>query len=555
MTSATHLARVDPAYQCLKRFGWLIGGLLYGLSFPSHPFAWLGFLAPVALVPTLLSVIEEESFGRFFAKTIASLFIGCSVAIWWVYPTHYLASVSGGIALAICLSLPVLLLFKIRKFAGITFALLLFPFIWSAWEWLFAFLPFCIPLLFYGHTQSVHPWLIQYASVTGVWGVSFWLVACNALAVAAAYGILIHPGTIKPGHLRILLLLLALPPVYSVIVYQRNDAFSTGPGINILLVQPNRISQGPTLSNVGDLGMLVALTSKGISAKPDLIVWPEAAAQHPQFQLADMRDFVSNEVRDWDVPLLTGTLAVEYTADGPSSNSKKNPAYFNAAMMITPELASSIGQHRQSEPKMYLKRKLFPFVEFTPYADTLPFLTWLQLPLTAYRHTFTLGNRPETFMFKSRAGARISMGTLICFEEFYPNLAAELAQNGAQFIAIIGDEWQFGPEVSHYFNAMVSGVRAIETGLPMVRNANNGYLAVTDSQGVTTRIPAQGANATVANIPAILSGHPASAATFYVQHQNWFPVSCLLVCAILSSATALRKRRNAVPMSAASITP
>jgi len=388
--------------------------------------------------------------------------------------------------------------------------------------------------------------------------VSFWLVACNALLVAAVRGRCAKPTKFSYGNWKIAALLL-LPPAYSLYAYSvqtgqpgQPPGQAAGQGINILLVQPNGHGNAPEAAGAkgNDLDKLVGLTSQGVSSKPDLIVWPEAAVQFPLFQFAASRSFISNEVRGWDTPLFTGMLAVRRAADGtppgeeaPQKKRLSHFNHFNAAMMITPELASYIGQGKQVEPAMYYKRKLFPFVEFIPFVDQFPFLAklQLQLPLSASAHNFTLGAQPETFLFKSRAGDKVRMGTLICFEEFYPGLGADLAASGAQFIAVIGDEWQFRPESARYFNMMVSGMRAIETGLPLVRNANNGYLALTDPHGVTTRIPgAQTSNTVIATL------HPSSGNTFFVLHKNWFPLFCLFVAGTMLLWRAVTLLRSTV---------
>ena len=53
------------------------------------------------------------------------------------------------------------------------------PFAYTAWEWLYQQTEFSFGAVRLGYTQADMIWLIQYADLTGVEGVTFWLVLLN----------------------------------------------------------------------------------------------------------------------------------------------------------------------------------------------------------------------------------------------------------------------------------------------------------------------------------------------------------------------------------------
>ena len=77
---------------------------------------------------------------------------------------------------------------------------------------------------------------------------------------------------------------------------------------------------------------------------------------------------------------------------------------------------------------------------------------------------------------------------LICYEAFFPD---ELGFSGAQssapnaIINVTNDAW-YGDTPGPYQHFRQAQVRAVEQGLPLVRAANNGLSAVTDSYGRIT---------------------------------------------------------------------
>jgi len=114
-----------------------------------------------------------------------------------------------------------------------------------------------------------------------------------------------------------------------------------------------------------------------------------------------------------------------------------------------------------------------------------------------------------------------AFGVLICFEITDAAGARALARGGARFIVnMTNDAWFIGSARPPHLPW--AAVRAVETGLPVVRASNAGPSAVFDRFGrpVASSRPADG--------PAVLTAHvPAAAPTLYAQTGDVFLGLCV----------------------------
>jgi apolipoprotein N-acyltransferase len=103
---------------------------------------------------------------------------------------------------------------------------------------------------------------------------------------------------------------------------------------------------------------------------------------------------------------------------------------------------------------------------------------------------------------------------LICLDSSYPGLARELRRRGARLLVEISNEAQTG-EWSAVQHAMVSRMRAVENGVPLVRVGNIGPTEWIDARGrPLARIDAGATGSHTATVA--LAGQP----TFYARLGN-----------------------------------
>ncbi len=128
---------------------------------------------------------------------------------------------------------------------------------------------------------------------------------------------------------------------------------------------------------------------------------------------------------------------------------------------------------------VYDKQLLVPFGEYIPLRDWLERLP-LPMPLRTLsqsRIDFTHGTRSP--LLPTPAGEALG---LICYEGIFPWHVAQHAGEARYLANITNDGW-FTGTIALYQHAALSRLRAVETGLPLVRVANTGLTLVYDGLG------------------------------------------------------------------------
>jgi len=120
----------------------------------------------------------------------------------------------------------------------------------------------------------------------------------------------------------------------------------------------------------------------------------------------------------------------------------------------------------------------------------------------------------------------------ICYEDAYASEQLALARRSTLLVNVTNDAW-FGDSTAPHQHLDISRMRALETGRPMLRAANDGVTALIAHDGTVLGQLAQFE-------PAVLTGQvePRVGVTPYARFGN-LPV---LVLAILSFAAGLRLR-------------
>ena len=358
-----------------------------------------------------------------------------------------------------------------------------FPVLWTAAEWLRGHLgDLAFPWLGLGHALTGFPSLVGFADVVGARGVTFWLVAVNAL-IAEAW--LLRRRRAWRPLAGALALVLTLPVAYSL---YRWYTLRTRPGAEVLVVQPN-IPEDLKLNREQAIDSsrvaLERLTADALSGAPgtQLVVWPEAAL--PDFiQFSpDWGAWVSRLARRDQVAFIFGALDLKQFPEG-------DYEYYNAAIFVSPAGRAA---------GIYRKHYLVPVVERVPYVP----LHWIReirrrgargwnLPLLGdvgaflqYFGGFGRGEAEPVFPVND-AG----VGVLICYESIFPGLARAYRRHGANLLVNITNDAWFGrarPWWSRtsalYQHPAHLVMRAIENRIGVARAANTGISLFVDPRG------------------------------------------------------------------------
>lgn len=468
----------------------ILSGLLLTLSFP--PFHLL--LPPfIALVPFLLFLAscppDREGrasamrgafwMGVVYYGTLLYWLFAALVFYTWLALLGYLITV---VVLAGVLSGVGYAAHRLRSAHTLPFWATL-PFLWTAGEWLRGHLgDLAFPWLGLGHALTGFPVLVGFADVVGARGVTFWLVAANALIAEAWLG---RRRRIWRPLAGALTAVLAVPVGYSVYRWYTLD---TRPAAEVLVVQPN-IPEDLKLEREQAIDSsrtaLERLTVDGLRDAPgtQLVVWPEAALPDFIQSFPDWEAWVSRMARRDRVAFIFGALDLKRFPGG-------GYEYYNAALFVTSEGRTA---------GIYRKHYLVPVVERVPFVP----LRWIRalrrsaahgwnLPLLGnvgtffeYFGGFGQGDREPVFQVD---GARV--GVLVCYESIFPGLSRTYRRRGANLLVNITNDAWFGRErpwwsrtSALYQHPAHLVMRAIENRIGVARAANTGISLFVDPRG------------------------------------------------------------------------
>jgi apolipoprotein N-acyltransferase len=386
------------------------------------------------------------------------------------------------------------------------------------------------PWNFLGASQYQMLPVIQIASFTGVYGISFLAAWFSISLIAAAAVVLRRSQSPRAWMGEIVLPLLAVTGVVFYGVRQFGQPAPPAP-LKIALVQPSIPQRWdwPPIERSNRFAHLLRLSETALTntgSKPDLLVWPEAAV--PGFVRWDtnIHNAVTNLVRRHRVWLALGSddAAPRLDQDDPFATD-----IFNASFLIGPE-----GEFRAT----YRKRRLVIFGEYVPLARWLPFLErWTGMG------SFTAGRGPVQFEVPE---LNLKTSVLICFEDVFPHGARAYVDDDTDFLLNLTNNGWFGESAAQWQHAANAVFRAVENGVPLVRCANNGISCWVTSHGqmrdpyLPGTTDAYGAGFKLVEVP--LLGGKKREPTFYRRHGDVFGWACVTWSALAVGRTLLRRR-------------
>ena len=438
--------------------------LLPFLDFSLSPLAWIA-LVPLIFACADRSVKEGALFGF-----LAGVIYGYGGMFWLAPVTAGGYGVLGGyIALYVAVWGGWISWLGSRRRGWIWWAA---PAGWVALEYLRTHLFTGIPWNLLGISQVKALPLIQIASITGVYGVSFIVVLVNA--VLAGYCLSFYPGSnLRRPLLGRLIPLLAVAAVilgtliYGFRVLEKSEGAVTDEApLAITLVQGGILQElkwKPSLA-AAHFKTYLELSQEALKGGSDLVLWPESALpfyleHHPSIQ-----QVLSRLASEGDAYLLIGG---DYRS--PSAPLR----YYNSAYFFTPD---DQGWER------YDKTHLVPFGEYTPLKKFLPFVS----SVVPWEEDFSAGE--ELILFNltrsiDESPRVLRLGTLICFEDIFPGLVREMVSHGAGLLVNLTNDAWYGRTIAPFQHAYASLFRAVENRIYLARATNTGYSCIIDPYG------------------------------------------------------------------------
>ncbi len=509
--------------------------LPFPIAGPMPP--WRGLIAFVALVPLLWAILSPAETPKPLRRAFLIAYL-CGV-LWyagncyWIYDTmliHGGMPPFGAAGMLVLFSLVLGLYFGLfglvlrflAERLSLRTALIAAPFLWTALDLAAARIT-SVPWDQLGYSQVDNPSLNQLAPITGVYGITFILVAVNALLARA----ILDPSR-RP--LRWVRWAGAFSFLFFAIARTAVPPAQVGTTATAVLIQPNldvaanNFWNSPQLwdSHIGQLAQLsddqcepsIAGIPQTDAPKftPDcsrqppstLLVWPEAPAfsffeLDPRFEQT-----MSLLARSEHTALIIGGIGADQV-NGDTLD-------YNSAMLWASD-GSRIGR--------YDKIHLVPFGEYVPYRN----LFFFARRLTNEVEDFSRGTDRKVFRIEDASGQAHRYGIFICYEAVFADEIRHFAKNGAEVFVNISDDGWYGDTSAPWQHFNMARMRAIENRRWLLRDANNGITAVVDPYGrVRQSIPRHQVGALIAQY-----GFNAQT-TFYTEHGDVFA----WLCAILS---------------------
>jgi apolipoprotein N-acyltransferase len=429
--------------------GAAAAAVLTALIFPKFNLTWLAW---IALVPFFSLLITSQNRQEGLKQGFVFGFIFFLLHLYWLLTLAEFVSwwiVLGWIVLAIFQTLFILLFVCLVLLTKPVWRSWAIPFFWVMVEWLRAWGPFGVSGGDLGYSQATCLPLIQIASFTSVYGVSFLIALVNA----AFAQIMVERK--KIGLLIVATGLLIATLVYGHFVLQQASQ-PTNQYLKLALIQAN-IPQKEKL-NPRSVPQIFAvhqeLTKKSLADRPDIIIWPETALFTYLFQDQQIWGGLQELIRQASCPFIIGT-----------------PHYQNGKAYNSVVSISATGEVLS----FYYKQHLVPFGEYLPFRQLLfPILKGVGY----YDSEFASDQPPGPLRIKN-----LSIAAAVCFESVFPQVIKERVNKETAFILLVTNDAWFGNSAASYFHLNAGVLRAIENRRYFVQVGNTGFSALIDPFG------------------------------------------------------------------------
>ena len=502
-----------------------LSAFLFAFSFPSGISTWglfpLGF---IALVP-LFILVHRSNWISIFIYGLLFGFASYSIFNFWLVRFHPLAI----FIVPTIYALFFLLLLPLLKLADVLFpkkGYLVQLTIWIGYEYLktTGFLGY--PYGIMGYTQYLFRPLIGISSITGVWGVSFLVIAPSVFLGNALKRGTEEVRAFFRKNKTAIIIYTALFAGSLLFGFIGKVDLKDPPSLKVALVQHN---VDPWKNDYEEsLRLLTRLSEEAMKRSPELVVWPETAfipaiEYHTKHRTNKEAYRLVKELTEYleaqNVPFVIGNDDGVLKRLGGTERID-----YNASLLFDK------GTFRQK----YRKTHLVPFTEHFPFQKQLPGIH--KLLLEADTHFWEKGDEYTVFQTD-----KVSFSTPICFEDCFGYLSREFVQNGAELIVNMSNDLWSHSIPSEMQHMAMSVFRAVENRRSVVRSTNGGITCTIDPNGkITSLIDPFIESYLVSDVPVYTE-----TTTLYTRWGDWFGKGAVYCgVALLIFGLVLRRFRN-----------
>ncbi len=289
------------------------------------------------------------------------------------------------------------------------------------------------------------------------------------------------------------------------------------------------------------MNTLLRLTASAIDSNTALVVWPETSLPGG----VNMKDFGTDgqlqEIRQFlhhypQASILTGVNLFRDYATRATPTARKYETgngwwdAFNSAILV------DTGKTVQ----FYHKCKLVPGAERMPYPAVFHFLEKYAVDMGGISGSLGTDNEPKVFLKRFR-GTEIRIAPLICYESIYGDYVTGFVRKGANLLCIMTNDGWWGNTAGHVQHQLYGRLRAVETGLCVVRSANTGTSCFVQADGSVSQPTGWWKEAVIREPLRLGSGE-----TFYVKHGDYLARLANALSVILLGCALWRRIRNRI---------
>jgi apolipoprotein N-acyltransferase len=440
----------------------LSSGILTALSFPKFS---LSFLIWISFIPLFFILYKKNLKKAFFIGFIAG-FSYYALLIYWIpsVPAHY-GNVPYVLSFLIFILFVSILALFWSAFSWVfaffssfspKLGFILVPFIWISLEYILTYFLTGFPWCLIGYAQYKNLYLIQIASITGVYGISFIILLFNSLFVLS-----IKEKKRNPFIITVIIIVIA----YLYGFFTLKNSFEKKDLIRAGVIQGNVPSEinWQELTTKEILNLFhehLELTEKASSKGAELIIWPEFTVPFclscPEPIQIYFKENLIKLCKKEKIHVLIGSIELK--------EQNGNTDYYNSALLLSDKGILS----------QYAKIHLVPFGEYVPFKKILFFVEKISHAIGE----LAPGRSINLHEFNS-----YKFASPICYEIIFPNLVRKFVKKGANFLVTITNDGWYGRSSAPYQHFSMAVLRAVENRRYLVRSATTGVSGIIDPYG------------------------------------------------------------------------
>lgn len=540
----------------------VLSGVLLGFAYPPFP---LGVLAYVGFIPLFFLLERPATIMRTVGWLYLTYAIFCTISLYWVGGFTHLKDpylmMAGGLLLfwqPVYFAFVTLVFVFVRKQFGTKSGVMAFPFLWVTAEWLYALTELSFPWLTLGNTQTYYLHTIQCIELTGVYGLSFWILVLNVVAYFIITEIFAN-GFSKIAGRRVALFaaIFLLPNMYPFVMRQIGTVPALGRSLTIGIVQPN-IDPWDKWEGASTFAgrwkqTLHYLDVVGRQKKDsiDIAILPETAIMLDLPANNEYASIVQTTLDGLNIGLVSGYIGMHIYSAGKAPRTSSvfqgtsvHYDAFNAVLYVQPRSecnksnntvhpvpsAERIQTNNTVIPvpsaeriQTYNKVRLVPFAERIPYADAVPSLID---PLRWGVGISNWGLGKDSTVFRDvRYNAKFL--AMICYESIFPEYVSTYVKRGAEFLIFITNDSWWGNTSGARQHNRYAVLRAVENRRWVARCANGGISCFIDPDGAMYDATEMYTETSIHHRIETRTD-----LTFYARHGDWLARLCAVVCVL-----------------------